>query len=151
VVIIWTHDEGTNQNKDASKVNDNSEELNEYVNSVSKKTESNSNNVDDLSKLTKNCHNDRIINNSDSSKIGSVKELQNNLQVVDADIHNENLGLVGGSCNNSNKIDVNIEIEDSTNNCGDNWNGVFKNRASHFSYKKQAKRKVSMLIHRHTL
>jgi hypothetical protein len=73
VVIIWTHDEGTNQNKDASKVNDNSEELNEYVNSVSKKTESNSNNVDDLSKLTKNCHNDRIINNSDSSKIGSVK------------------------------------------------------------------------------
>jgi hypothetical protein len=151
VVIIWTHDEGTNQNKDASKVNDNSEELNEYVNSVSKKTESNSNNVDDLSKLTKNCHNDRIIDNSDSSKIGSVKELQNNLQVVDADVHNENLGLVGGSCNNSNKIDVNIDIEDSTNNCGDNCNGGFKNRASHFSYKKQAKRKVSMLIHRHTL
>lgn len=117
MVIIWTHDDGTDQSKDTCKVNDISEE-------------SNMNNSAD--EVTKSSHSEKILNNSDSCKIHSEKEVTN------ADVHNEN--------EISNEIDGEVK-NDSVSKC----NGVFKNRASHFSYKKHTKHKVSMLIHRHTL
>lgn len=123
MVIIWTHDDRTNQTEDANKGNIRSDESSEDVNL-----------------------NDKSINNLKHSNetlpkkpvFTSDNELQVNLQNVNAIVHNDDV--------KTQKVESCIETPTSVI-----CNGDFKNRSSHFSYKKQNKNTVNILIHRHTL
>ena len=93
MVIIWTHDDGTNQTKDASKAE---EELNDYTTNVDSNVGSNSNSIDDTPEVTKGSHDEKTINNSDS-KI-DLKRKFCNMHVINAVIHNEICIIVGDAC-----------------------------------------------------
>lgn len=101
-----------------------------------------------------NCNNDDANDNSSS-----------NLHLVNADVHNENEitvkknhSFLRRSIHSEQIHRYNVNVLTDDNDDDDDLgtvlyynNGDNKIRASHFSYKKHAKHKVRLLMHRHTL
>lgn len=121
MVIIWTHEDRTNQVEDANKGNICSNEANE------------DGNVNDKSISTSNNSKESLSNNA---IINTINELQVDLENVNAIVHKDERQKVESCINAATSVIC---------------NGDFKNRSSHFSYKKQSKSNVNILIHRHTL